>query len=116
MPQQQNALIPVKHFKERDRVKIKFESRKTPCKTVGGLRRLRCTAPSRFRRKSQNYEIVTQDVNLAQSQEDFPLEQTGWLGKNSDALALVKTGIAQAKEGKVKRMSFVDCADLEIDD
>jgi hypothetical protein len=64
----------------------------------------------------QSSETVTQEANLAQSQEDFSLEPTGWLGKNADALALVKIGITQAKEGKVKRMSFADCADLEIED
>ena len=108
-------MIPVKHFKEHAPVKIKFERQETFYKVVVS-RQLRRTHPSRIYRQSQSHETVIQETNIAQSQEDFPLEQTGWLEKNTDALAVVKTGIAQAKEGKVKRMSFVDCADLEIDD
>ena len=96
-------------------MKIKSKVKKILYK-ASALRESGKTAPVRSCKGFQKIEIAVKDTNSVQPQEDFPLEQTGWLEKNPEALALVKTGIAQAHIGKVKRMSFVECADLEIDD
>ncbi len=63
--------------------------------------------------RSETIEVSVNDLSKG---EPVLAEHEKWLYENSEALAAVKRGLADAAAGRVHRMSFAEYADIMLEE